>query len=194
MPDKIQCKECEALVLPSTAERTGGLCMPCKKGTRKSMEQAKEKAMQDGELDKTCPFRAYWRNLVERVYDEGQGFNTLSEEEKLYYSVCVLTGEVYNGGFIQFFDNTSGARYSYAELGLVRIEAKESLKLLRAAKTSLFGKQGVPKGQAERWAIIRKHTDEPDLDELDTEFYKDADELDKKLENFAIKSGLVKYA
>jgi len=192
--DKVPCKECNALVLPSTAERTGGLCMPCKNGTRKSMEQAKENAIKERELDKTCPFRAYWRKLVDRVYDEKQGFTTLTEEEKLYYSVCVLIGEVYNGGFVQFFDNSSGAQYRYAELGLIRMEARASLKLLREAKNSLFGKQSVPTDQAQRWEIIRKLTDEPDLDSLDTEFYKDTDKLDEKTEKFAVEHGLVKYA
>jgi len=32
MSVKIPCKECSALILPSTGERTGGLCMPCKNG------------------------------------------------------------------------------------------------------------------------------------------------------------------
>jgi hypothetical protein len=29
MTEKIPCNSCEALILPDTAERTGGLCMPC---------------------------------------------------------------------------------------------------------------------------------------------------------------------
>jgi len=191
--DKIPCLECEALVLPSTAERTGGLCMPCKNGTRKSMEQAKENAIKERELDKTCPFRAYWRDLVDRVYDESLGFTSLNDEEKLYYSVYVLIGEVYNGGFVQFFDNTSGAQYRYAELGLIQMQAKESLALLRKAKLSLFGNQSVPIDQEERWGVMRQMTDEPDIDNLDTEFYKDTDNLDNKTEEFAIKNGLVQY-
>lgn len=194
MSDKIPCNECNALVLPSTAQRTGGLCMPCKNGTRKSMDRAKEDSVKERELDKTCPFRAYWRNLVDRVYDEELGFSSLIEEEKLYYSVCVLIGEVYNGGFVQFFDNSSGAQYRYAELGLIRMQAKKSITLLREAKFSLFGNQHVPTDQAERWNIMRKLTDDPDLDSLDTEFYKDADKLDQKTEEFAINNGLVKYA
>jgi hypothetical protein len=192
--DKIPCHECNALVLPTTADRTGGLCMPCKNGTRKSMDKAKEDAIKERELDKTCPFRRYWRDLVDRVYDEELGFSSLTEEEKLYYSVCVLIGEVYNGGFVQFFDNSSGAQYRYAELGLIRMQAKASIILLREAKSSLFGSHSVPKDQTERWNIMRKLTDEPDLDSLDTEFYKDPDNLDQKTEEFAIENGLVKYA
>ena len=157
------------------------------------MEQAKENAIKERELDKTCPFRAYWRDLVDRVYDGSLGFTSLNDEEKLYYSVCVLIGEVYNGGFVQFFDNTSGAQYRYAELGLIQMQAKESLTLLRKAKLSLFGNKSVPIDQEERWGVMRQMTDESDIDNLDTEFYKDTDNLDNKTEEFAIKHGLVQY-
>jgi hypothetical protein len=35
MTEKLPCKNCESLILPSTFERTGGLCMPCKNGVQK---------------------------------------------------------------------------------------------------------------------------------------------------------------
>lgn len=194
MSDKIPCTECEAMVLPSTAERTGGLCMPCKNGTRKSMDLAKERAAKERELEKTCPYRALWRELVDRVYNQDGGFSALSENEKLYYSVNVLSGEVYNGGFDQYFNNTSAEHYRNAEHGLVQLGATNSLKLLRQAKEQLFGSNQVPKGQTERWDLIRKLNRPNDLDALDTEFYKDQDELDNKLEGFAVEVGLVKNA
>lgn len=194
MSEKIPCTECGAAILPSTADRTGGLCMPCNNGNRKNIEQAKEYYKIERELDKTCPFRALWRELVGKVHKEEGGFAALPDDEKLYYSVNTLCGEVYNGGFVQYFDNSSGEHYRYAELGLVRLGATCSLKLLRLAKEQLLGSGSVPQSQAERWAAIRKHADEPNLDALDTEFYKDLDELDKKLEAFAVETGLVKNA
>jgi hypothetical protein len=30
MTDKIPCVECEKMILPATAEKTGGVCMPCR--------------------------------------------------------------------------------------------------------------------------------------------------------------------
>jgi len=194
MSEKIPCTECGAAVLPSTAERTGGLCMPCKNGNRKNIEQAKEYYKKERELDKTCPFRALWRELVDKVYKQKGGFGALSENEKLYYSVNTLGGEVYNGGFVQYFDNSSGEHYRYAELGLVRLGATNSLRLLSNAKEELIGQGSVPQDQAERWGAIRKHSDEPNLDTLDTEFNKDTDQLDKKLESFAVEVGLVQNA
>ena len=40
---------------------------------------------------------------------------------------------------------------------------------------------------------MRQMTDESDIDNLDTEFYQDTDNLDNKTEEFAIKHGLVQY-
>ena len=36
---KRRCQKCGALILPQTAERTGGVCMPCKNGTRDRIEK-----------------------------------------------------------------------------------------------------------------------------------------------------------
>ena len=84
MSDKVPCKECNALILPATAKRTGGICMACKNGIRENLERSKEHYKRERELDKTCPFRAFWRDLVSRVYNDEQGFDTLNESEKTY--------------------------------------------------------------------------------------------------------------
>ncbi len=157
--------------------------MPCKNGNRKNIEQAKEYYKKERELEKTCPFRALWRELVDKVYNREGG---------TYYAVNTLSGEVYNGGFIQYFENTAGEHYKYAELGLESLSATQSLMLLRQAKTALFSSAIVPTDQTQRWSIIRKNIDEPDLDVFDTEFYKDEDKLGDKLEDYAIKSFLIK--
>ncbi|GAA3979837.1 DMP19 family protein [Allohahella marinimesophila] len=168
--------------------------MPCKNGTRKSMDLAKERAAKERELERTCPYRALWRELVDKVYNQRGGFEALSATEKLYYSVNVLSGEVYNGGFDQYFTNTSAEHYRDAEHGLVQLGATNSIKLLRQAKEQLFGSNQVPKSQTERWELIRKLNRPTDLDTLDTDFYKDLDNLDDKLEAFALEAGLVKNA
>lgn len=40
--EKVPCLECRALILPGTAEKNHGLCMPCKSGTRASMDKKKQ--------------------------------------------------------------------------------------------------------------------------------------------------------
>jgi hypothetical protein len=194
MTEKVPCTKCGALVLPSTAERTGGVCMACKNGTRESMEKSKEYYKKERELDKTCPFRLFWKELVSRVYNESKGFNSLSEEEKIYFSVNCLSGEVYNGGFDQYFSNSAGENYKHAELGLIQLEATNSLRLLRKAKQIVFGSSAVPKEQYLRQLATDSDEVSTALDELDTEFYKDPDRLAEKLEVYAINNGLVKNA
>jgi Domain of unknown function (DUF4375) len=194
MSDKVPCKECGAEILPSTADRTGGMCMPCKNGYRKNLEEAKEYYKKERELDKTCPYRALWRGLTDKVYKQVGGFSALSEEEKIYFSVNILSGEVYNGGFYQYFDNTSADSYYYAELGLIHLGATHSLGLLQKAKEHLFDSASVPQEQSERWIAIKKYSEDPYLYSLDTKFYKDTDSLYKKLEEFAVEAGLVKNA
>jgi hypothetical protein len=192
MINKLPCKECGAEILPSTAERTGGKCMPCKNGYRKNIEESKEYYKKERELDKTCPYRALRRELGSKVYKQEGGFSTLSDEEKIYYSVNILSGEVYNGGFYQYFSNTSAENYHHAELGLVRLGASHSLKLLRTAKEHLFGLAEVPQKQAERWLALDKMAENSYLYSLDAEFYKNADSLDEKLVECAAKVGLIK--
>lgn len=194
MTEKVPCAKCGALVLPSTAERTGGVCVACKNGIRESMEKSKEYYKKERELDKTCPFRLFWRELVSRVYDENKGFKYLSEAEKIYFSVNCLSGEVYNGGFDQYFSNSAGENYTHAELGLIQLKATNSLRLLRKAKQIVFGSSAVPKEQYLRQVATDSDDVSTALDELDTEFYKDPDQLAEKLEAYAINNGLVKNA
>lgn len=192
MNEKVPCAKCGAAILPSTSERTGGLCMPCKNGNRKNIEQAKAYYRRERELDKTCPFRAFWRQLVDKVYNGDGGFAQLTDDEKLYYAVNVLIGEVYNGGFNQYFDNSAGGHYRHAEHGLIRLEATHSLELLRQAKVALFGEADVPENRAERFAALDQFAEPPYLDALDDDFYKDPDALEDKLRAFAEVAGLVR--
>src|SRR5215510_3585447 len=119
------CSACGATMLATTAARTGGLCMACKQGIRKSIEASKVYYQQQRQPD---PFRDHWTALVHRVHNAPDGFYRLSEHEQTYYLVCMLQGEVYNGGVVQFFDNSSGDFYgetldALMELGAVRCQA-----------------------------------------------------------------------
>lgn len=191
MSEKVPCTACQTLIMSSTAERNAGLCMPCKNGNRENIEQAKAYYQKERELDKTCPFRALWRDIVVRVHDDKQGFHTLSEAAQHYYAVNCLSGEVYNGGFIQYFDNSSGEHYAVAERGLEQIGALHSLALLQQAKQAVFGDHPVPIDRDQRLAATDNPVAEARLNQLDDEFYKDLDNLDIKLESYAIQTGLV---
>ena len=85
--------------------------MPCKTGTRETIEAGKRRILEERESELTDPLRRLWHDLVQRVHDTTDGFAALSETEKQYFAVSLLDGEIYNGGFDQFFFNHSGAYY-----------------------------------------------------------------------------------
>ncbi len=192
---KIPCSTCSALILPETAARTGGLCMPCKSGTRSAIEASKVEAKRQRELDATDPFRLYWRELVDRVYKSDAGIAQLSDVERQYWAVGCLSGEVYNGGFDQYFYNSSGATYSAAVDGLKAMGATTSLLLLQQAKQMIFGFTDVPEETRARRSIqmsVESDALQQRLDELDKQFWKDPDNLAMRSEKFAISHGLVR--
>jgi len=74
------------------------------------------RAQRERECEKSAEPK-YWLSLVHRVHETTDGFEGLAEPEKLYYVVSCLIGEVYNGGFDQFFSNGSGSVYRHALTG-----------------------------------------------------------------------------
>ena len=173
--------------------------MPCKQGIRENIEASKEYYKKQKEYD---PVRELWKSLVSRVHQTDEGFSGLNEEEKIYFSVCVLDGETYNGGIEQFFSNSSGEYYKWAADGLLELRAFSCLKLLREAKEILFGANTIPHDQGARYEAMKKLSSEeeeienyPDwfkrLEKLDSEYYEDPDNLGVKLDEYAEAHGLV---
>lgn len=192
---KIPCSTCSALIMPETAARTGGLCMPCKSGTRSAIEASKVSMKRQRELDAMDPFRLYWRELVDRVHKSDAGIANLSDVERQYWAVGCLFGEVYNGGFDQYFHNSSGATYSAAVDGLKAMDATMSLLLLEKAKQMIFGFADVPEESCTRRRIqasVDGDSLQQRLDELDKQFWDDPDNLATRSEKFAINHGLVR--
>jgi Domain of unknown function (DUF4375) len=173
--------------------------MPCKGGYRETIDEAKRRAREEREEMRTDPFRKLWLSLVERENSPAGGFEMLSEAEKLYYAVGLLELEVYNGGFHQYFFNSSGSSYSYAEKGLISLGAIQTVELLRQAKEVLFPSMAVPvdTGARRRLIPLDADSDEPApdwthrLDELDRRFWADSENLGTRLKAFAREHELV---
>lgn len=147
---------------------------------------------------RSSPFYLLYGSLINRVHNSPGGFNALSEAEKLYYATMLLRNEVGNGGFDQYFFNSSGSSYLYAEKGLIEIGATQTLELLRQAKNIVFPTAPVPTDTETRRNLLPSF--DPDgpvpewstkLDHLDQRFYADPDGLTHRLEAFARKHGLV---
>ena len=196
MNDKLPCSKCGALILPATAARTGGLCMPCKQGNRENLERAKEYHKKQNEYD---PFLDLWKSLVYRVYKTEAGFAGLTDPEKLYYVVSILDREVYNGGMHQYFSNAAGKYYSLVVDGLLELKAFACLKLLTEARELLFNQDDIPSDDMARNRAIRDFPDSGAetvpwcirLCEIDKTYCTDPDGLNDRLASYAEHHGLV---
>jgi len=186
------------MILPATAADNGGLCMPCKNGTRQQIEESKAL---NKKLEEYDPVRELWLSLVHRVHDTAEGFDGLTDDEKLYFAVCILEGEVYNGGFHQFFSNSSGELFEHVVSGLTKLNAQNSLKLLRHSAKVLFGDTAPPVDRQERWELMKHYPEdvqEPlpewvsELGKLDETYWDDPDNLGELLDEFAKDTKLLK--
>ncbi|HEY1120131.1 MAG TPA: DUF4375 domain-containing protein [Haloferula sp.] len=197
MAERVPCRECGAEILPATAEATGGVCMACKKGFRKDIESSKQFYAEQRKYD---PVRELWLSLVRRVSKTEQGFNGLSRDERLYFAVSCLNGEIYNGGFHQFFAGNAGEFYAVVVDGLTELGATHSLVLLREAADLLFDGPVPPADLNARWDAMKHYPEDPsapvlpwmdDLERINEGFCEDPDQLSDRLLAFAKESGLV---
>lgn len=171
--------------------------MPCKGGYRKRIDESKRRREQERLHDQSTE-RKYWLDLVSRVHKTKDGFSGLSKPEKTYYAISCFIGEVYNGGFEQFFSNSSGDLYAYALNGLCELEAKKSAAQLIAAKEALFGERSVPIDRTERVNLMPRMSENSNesllyseqLDVLDKAFWSDPDKLAEQCKRFAIENAL----
>lgn len=189
MDGKVSCIDCGALILKATADRNDGKCVPCKKGFRASIEDSKRRIEADR---KRPPEPNYWLPLVDK--ESRKGFGSLSPAEKIYFCACLLDGEVHNGGFEQFFTNSSGSYYYESEASLAALDFTECLALLRQAKQALFGQEDVPAEYAPRvqavLAALQNEDNIRHLDELDNSFVEAFKGAGKRVEEFAVQNNL----
>jgi hypothetical protein len=165
--------------------------MPCKSGIRQNLERAKQFYEKQKQYD---PQRELWKSLVYRVHKTEAGFSGLSPVERTYYSVSILEGEVHNGGFDQFFWNSSGSIFSEACTGLKILGADQSLALLIRAKHVIFGDEEPPTNWDQRREMLQlceAKRQSPELREIDQAFWKYPDKLSERLMAFATENGLV---
>lgn len=186
---RVTCSQCGAQILPATAAKNRGLCVPCKSGYRSQIEAGKKRRDREREYERSAG-RKYWLALLDRIHRTSQGLASLSQPEKTYYAVSCLVGEVYNGGFDQFFSNSSGALYGLALDGLFELRAEQSAALLVQAKELLFGDGPVPSDRAERLRLMPtvgndSHPAWQRLDSLDRAFWDDPDQLAEKCTAYA---------
>lgn len=203
MTQRIPCRICGELILPTTAVERDGRCVPCAGGYRERIDQSKRENA-EARKRKPGPDEKLWTSLVQRatakpdVVGGPSGYAQLSSKEKLFYSVHLLRAEVYNGGFEQYFSNSSADHYLDAVRGLEALGAVKSLAALTAAHRCIFGSLPVPATQVERNQFMYPAESElsplscaDQLEALDTAFYAEPDRLGMLLDEFAVRQGLL---
>jgi hypothetical protein len=104
-------------------------------------------------------------------------FSNLNEFEKTFIYIDVLENNVTNGGFIQFFFNSSGQFAHEIFQAYLAIKAEKTIDILTKA-IFLFPEMPVPKDPRIRQQILMGKDSNIDLwDALDLEFYKYEDNI-----------------
>lgn len=109
--------------------------------------------------------------------DYGQNPELLNEYERTVFVTQELVNEVNNGGFMQFFDNSSGQFAGEIVETLLRIGAPKTAAICKKA-LSVFD-QPLPADWEERRALLDEIGDEAGdvLGECDDAFYADEEDL-----------------
>jgi hypothetical protein len=104
-------------------------------------------------------------------------FSNLNEFEKTFIYIDILEDNVTNGGFIQFFFNSSGQFAHEIFQAYLAIKAETTIDILTKA-IHLFPEMPVPKDSRIRQQILMGKDSNIDLwDALDLEFYKYEDNI-----------------
>jgi Domain of unknown function (DUF4375) len=137
-------------------------------------------------------YTVLWNMLHARVYRDsmGTGFNSLTVHEKTIWVAGVFIGEVMNGGFYQFFDNSSEDYLPELPTVLERLGAKRMLELVRHA-VLFFYPNGV------QFVDHDRQNNTPDsIFANEEQRYESIDEIDSEFYNLAQSEypGLLSYA
>ncbi|MFB1040075.1 MAG: DMP19 family protein [Polaribacter sp.] len=115
--------------------------------------------------------------IIGKKIPEKDNFSNLNEFEKTFIYLDVLEDSVTNGGFIQFFFNSSGQFTHEIFQAYLAIKAENTVDILTKA-IYLFPEIPVPKNLRIRQQILMEKDTNIDLwDELDTQFYKYEDNI-----------------
>jgi len=126
--------------------------------------------------------------IIGKKIPEKDDFQNLNNFEKTFIYVDVLEHNVTNGGFIQFFFNSSGQFAHEVFHAYMEIKAEKTIDILTEA-IHLFPEVPVPKNLRIRQEILMKKDSNIDLwDALDTEFYNCEDDIIQLTLNYVRKN------
>jgi hypothetical protein len=117
-------------------------------------------------------------NFIGELCDYGDDFSKLTDHQKLFYLNQNLEREINNGGFNQYFCNSSGDNAHETSLSLKAIGADTTADILQKA-IDQFPNKTVPKDRDERTEIVEQIEEVADevWGELDEKFFEYEDDL-----------------
>jgi hypothetical protein len=119
----------------------------------------------------------------------GEKIEKLSSSQKTFLFIENLEREINNGGFNQFYFNSSGDFSEETIKALLEIGAKKTAEIVKRANSE-FKNRTVPKDRTERQTeleLIEKNAEE-NWNKCDSEFYEYQDDLTELLIAFVIKN------
>lgn len=184
MSESIPCFECENPILPATAEKTGGLCMPCKNGTRARQDMSARMLAMPSAVRQTAEWRHLdWLNNA--VYSGKLG--KLKNSERTYLALRWFYFAIDEGGLARYFATDLSSLFEDAKLGLEAIGASEWLAAVIRGRDLLNAKT-LPKSLREKRDLVEK-VDFEELASLTANL--DLDDLLNEIRAFAKSEGLL---
>ena len=116
-------------------------------------------------------------------------FQKLTKPEQVFLCIWELEAEVNNGGFEQYYQNSSGDNADKIVVALQSIGANLTADIGRQAN-EVFGKDGLPANQSERQQRIEKLSEEQKeiWTNLDSKFFEYPNNLAELLYDFVMKN------
>jgi hypothetical protein len=117
-------------------------------------------------------------NYISELCDNGNSMDKLTEYQKVFYLNQELEREVNNGGFSQYFYNSSG-NYAHKTIDALKIiGANKTASLLQMAIDQFPGNT-VPKDRNDRIGVLEQIETRASKiwDKIDQDFYKYEDDL-----------------
>lgn len=135
-----------------------------------------------------CDFHEDWVKLVEEGCAD---YGSLTAPERVWYNVQVLLGQVGNGGLVSYFCEGTVEHVFETIEDLRLLGATDIIRLLEKM-CSLFPDERPADDIEDRMEIIGSWHGKHDqlLDDLDNEFFKKDDELERVLVEYIIRNDL----
>lgn len=116
-------------------------------------------------------------------------FSELSHAEQVFYSIDYLQMEINNGGYDQYFFNSSG-EFAHEALAGMREIGANLMADIHAKAMTVFPDSVVPKDRAERQKLLEQAGEKAEemFDSLDSKFYEYSDPLEDLLLDYVKKN------